>query len=552
MKIKPRKNKLQALSLAALLSMGGGIGCNGADDGNVPGHGGGGGKGDSSAIATFLTFEFDGSVDTDTAWNARSVIDDQLLFTIGHLNGNNSVGRLDKVEITNIQQGTSNGKTRISYHAKLPVAWGSKSDLPKTYQFTLPRDMSYAGKEAFTEKYKHDCVDWGAHDVDTGSMWYYYRPASSECRLDDADVLKFSAQTTLSPTNSKNTYPEYDKVWEDGKLNALLIFGKYEDGSTTDADAGIAGFNTFVRTAKNAFPGIKTTPENVSDKPGIAVPDVTFDVDLGNGRSMQIVALLVDNVRTSDPHFNERYEALSTRADVIAYNGHAGLGQNVRALARKGKFVSGQYLIMFMNGCDTFAYVDGFMAEARRQLNPEDTTGTKYLDIVTNAMPAFFSNMPTSSLALLRALTKVDQPMTYEQIFGGIDRSQVVLVTGDEDNQYKPSSSGGGGGGALAMREEASVGRGETLEFETPELPAGNYLVRMAQTSEHPGGDADLYVKAGSKPTDRSYDCRPYKDGSDEECRVKLTSAQKIYMSVKGYAEGESFFVLTADPDATR
>ncbi len=544
----------RAFSFATLFAVGslGGVACTGGDDGETTHGQGAGGKGDSSAIATFLTFEFDGSVDTDSAWNPRSVIDDQLLFSIGHLNGQQSVGRLDRVEISNVTQAQVEGKTRISYHAKLPVAWGSKTNLPKTYEFTMPRDMSYAAKEAFTEKYKHDCVDWGAHDVDTGSMWYYYRPAASACRLDAADVVKFTAQATLSPTNSKGTYPEYDKVWEDKKLNVLLIFGKYEDGKTTDADAGIAGFNNFVRTTKNAFQGVKTTPANVSDKPGVATPDVQFDVDLGDGKSMQIVALLVDNVRTSDPHFNERYEALSTRADMIAYNGHAGLGDNVRALARKGKFVANQYLIMFMNGCDTFAYVDGYMAEARSKLNPTDPTGTQFLDIVTNAMPSFFSNMPTSSLALIRALAKPAQPMTYEQIFGGIDRSQVVLVTGDEDNAYKPSTGGGGTTGAFAMREEASADKGEVLEFSTPELPAGKYLVKLAHQQSKPGGDADLYVKAGSKPTDRSYDCRPYEDGSDEECRVTLTSAKKIFMSVKGYASQESFFILTADPDATR
>ena len=42
--------------------------------------------------------------------------------------------------------------------------------------------------------------------------------------------------------------------------------------------------------------------------------------------------------------FDRRYEELSTSADLIAYNGHAGLGQNVRALAqnlRHGRLVSG-------------------------------------------------------------------------------------------------------------------------------------------------------------------------------------------------------------------
>ncbi len=33
-------------------------------------------------------------------------------------------------------------------------------------------------------------------------------------------------------------------------------------------------------------------------------------------------------------------------------------------------------------------------------------------------------------------------------------------------------------------------------------------------------GDVDLYVKKGSKPSYRSFDCRPYRLGSDESCRL--------------------------------
>src|SRR5688572_16618376 len=61
------------------------------------------GKTDSSAVAVFLDFEFDGELLTGTSWNPQQQVEDQLLYTIGHLNGNNSVGRLDKVELTNVR-----------------------------------------------------------------------------------------------------------------------------------------------------------------------------------------------------------------------------------------------------------------------------------------------------------------------------------------------------------------------------------------------------------------------------------------------------------------
>lgn len=126
----------------------------------------------SSNQATLLDFDFDGELVTDYAWDAEQTVQDQLLYTIGHLNADNSVGRLDNVVLTNVVKATiDGGKTKVTYHAKLPVAWGRKTNLPTSYALSLPRDVSSAGQQAFTDKYKASCVDWGAHDVDAGSMW---------------------------------------------------------------------------------------------------------------------------------------------------------------------------------------------------------------------------------------------------------------------------------------------------------------------------------------------------------------------------------------------
>jgi hypothetical protein len=49
---------------------------------------------------------------------------------------------------------------------------------------------------------------------------------------------------------------------------------------------------------------------------------------------------------------------------------------------------------------------------------------------------------------MVHGLLSYNQPKTYEKIFESIDRSEVVLVTGEEDNEFKPGmpigkSSGG-------------------------------------------------------------------------------------------------------------
>ncbi len=492
------------------------------------------GKADSSNQATILDFEFDAELSGASFFGAESAIRDQLLYTIGHLNGNRAVGRLDRLKLTNVV--SSNG--RVTYHARMPIAWGSKTNLPTTYAFTLPRDVS--GFDAFATKYKDSCAESSPHPIDSGSMWYYFRPTRSGCALDDADVVRFTANVTVSATNTDGKYPEYTKVWEDGTLRAVAIFGKYEDGATS-GDAGIDAYNSFLASLRALLSGypVTTTPAMVPTAPGVAIPDVTFRADLGGGRAIEVTALLVDNVRTAGAAFDARYAELSTRADLIAYNGHAGLGQNVRALAQKGRFVTGQYMIMFMNGCDTYAYVDGSMAQTRARINLDDPTGTKYMDIVTNAMPAFFASDAGASMALVRGLLKVDAPATYQTIFANIDRSQVVLVSGEEDNVFTPS-----GAGAI-LEQHGTVAQGAQQDFQTAQLPAGVYTARLTPDPAAPGGDDDLYVRVGAAPTSTQYDCRPYIDGSEETCRVTVTAPAQIFLSVRGYSGGAYQLRLT-------
>src|SRR3954468_24103448 len=69
----------------------------------------------SSNQATLLDFEFDAELSTDSSWNDKQTIEDQLLYTIGHLNADNSVGRLDNLVLTNIVKTQDAGKTVIKY-----------------------------------------------------------------------------------------------------------------------------------------------------------------------------------------------------------------------------------------------------------------------------------------------------------------------------------------------------------------------------------------------------------------------------------------------------
>lgn len=498
------------------------------------------GKDDTSALALFVDFQWKGSFTASSAWNLRQAVSDHLLYTIGQLNGANAVGRLDKLELVGTPT-FSGGK--VTYEAKMPVAWGDKTNVPTSFELVLPASNDYSALQTFTTKYAHSCVDYGAHDVDSGSMWYYYRPKRSGCSLAAADVYRATATVTPSPINTTGKFPEYNKVWEDKALNVLAIFGKYEDGATTAADAGIDGYNEFIGEIKRELGGrgtVTTTPASIPTDPGVATPAVHFSVDLGGGKSINVDAFLTDNVTddlNNNAEFIAAYERLSTRADFIVYNGHAGLGVNIRSLAQHGQWVAGQYVVVFMNGCDTYAYIDSALNDAHRAVNSDDPNGTKYIDIVANGMPAFFASMSGATMSLFRGLANEADPQTYEQIFRNVDRSQVVLVSGEQDNTFVPGGGGGGGTSTWGgLHESGTVRKSEAKNYQTPQLAAGTYVFEMTGTS-----DADLYVRTGRAPTTTSFDCRPYKNGSNETCTVTLPVPATIYVMVRGWAQSSTF-----------
>src|SRR5205807_6234487 len=183
--------------------------------------------------------------------------------------------------------------------------------------------------------------------------------------------------------------------------------------------------------------------------------------------------LLTDKLMLAPASWQKRFAEVSTNADLIMYNGHAGLGANVRALANMGQFFPGKYQILFIDGCDTFAYADDTWARRRALLNADDASGTKYLDTITNAMPAFFNSMPDASMAMIRALRHPEAPKTYPQIFRGVNPDHVVVASGEEDNVFRPGTPYTP---RWQLGEEGFVGKYESVLYTTDVLPAGTYV----------------------------------------------------------------------------
>jgi vibriolysin len=102
-----------------------------------------------------------------------------------------------------------------------------------------------------------------------------------------------------------------------------------------------------------------------------------------------------------------------------------------------------------------------------------------------------------------------------------------------------PGGGGGGGGttgGALTNGVTVTgigASTGSTVNY-TLVVPAGATGLSFVMSGGT--GDADMYVKFGSAPTDTVYDCRPYKTGNAETCTITTAQAGTYYVRLKAYS----------------
>ncbi|MFC3549867.1 S8 family peptidase [Lysobacter cavernae] len=88
---------------------------------------------------------------------------------------------------------------------------------------------------------------------------------------------------------------------------------------------------------------------------------------------------------------------------------------------------------------------------------------------------------------------------------------------------------------------------GGTVRYQL-EVPNGasNLLFAMYGGT----GDADIYVKYGSAPTNTSYDCRPFSGGNSENCFFPAPQGGTWYVNVKGFSNSTGVSLFPSFVDA--
>ena len=124
-------------------------------------------------------------------------------------------------------------------------------------------------------------------------------------------------------------------------------------------------------------------------------------------------------------------------------------------------------------------------------------------------------------------------------VFGhGLGSSNYTLVA----RFATPSSGLGGGTGVSLLSASDTLKKGEEKKYKVT-VPSGADLLTVQIVGT---GDADLYVRKGEEPTIISYDCAPYRLGSNETCTIQSPAAGDWFIMIHGYSDLPSSYHVTA------
>jgi hypothetical protein len=519
---------------------------------------------DEEAFASATSVLLDGAIDAgvvigpavppgaDPGAHAEAVVRKQLRYAVGYLNGRNGSPSLDRTIVESVEatgEDVGAGLAAFKYKARLVVALDKIAHAggPSSLDLILPRRVDNVSLAAFVKQYKTDCAMGLNLSPTVENYWYYYRPEAFYCPLKapslaaDKDAA-VSIPMALSPRpEGPTTYPEYDLLWQAGRLRYTGIFMR------VDSVFGDVGEESMAATARyliQAFgePTI-VVPQGLTQSQlklriqqnRLEANEVRLTFASASG-PIDVTLFLLESLQAPDvsvPAFIEKYDEILRSPGVIAFNGHASYGVDVERFSSLGSVGTGAHHLFVLNACDSFAYEAPALREAHRQANAASATPDGFFDLVTNAMPAPAYDMPAINMAFV--VGAASKTRSYSDILSGADAEfaphpgQRAVVVYDEDNLWKPL-----GGSRIVHEQGKLTAAGQWRHLGPYVVREGGQLVAKMTGL----GDADLYVKRGAQPSQSNYDCRPYKGGSDETCAV---GDGQVHVSVRSFSATSAF-----------
>ena len=265
------------------------------------------------------------------------------------------------------------------------------------------------------------CIDKHPYLASSPSVyWYLWNPDQDQCNVDVQDMsLTISA---VYPAKEK-TYPEYDRLTEDGKLTTVILFGQISD-TLDEKDPG--NYNLEWMAYLLTSGGYEEFDSEIGRRFVKIVDGFEFIVDL---YSPYVFAGLNDRANYGN------FERAVTEHEIIVYDGHSLMG--LSDFWSRPSYPD-QYQIFLYGGCLGYEYYVRPILEGKGGWQQVDIMSSVFeviapaTDFAAPILARIEKAIISGRYASWNELLQVVRDWVYDSSFG---------VSGARDNCFTPSGS---------------------------------------------------------------------------------------------------------------
>lgn len=285
----------------------------------------------------------------------------------------------------------------------------------KVYEATVPLRPYDVMSDA-----DDSCADYNSHiDLSQSVYWYLWNPDKYSCELDTQTMTL--TVTDVLPRNEES-YPEYDKLWADNKLEVVVVFGKLDDGDVAD------DYN---------WANVEKLGEWLTE----ADFEQAADAPLGNryvkisGDKSIVVDIYGPDLFHSVADYSrlDNWQTAVREHEVVMYNGHSVLGSG---MAFERADYPDHYQIFQVGSCLSYEYYVRPILEGKGDWSA--------VDVISNVEPTYYSeNLPLTSTMLAKLIWGFEHEgrASWQDIMEAVSRRlghSRFGVSGARGNCYSP------------------------------------------------------------------------------------------------------------------
>lgn len=310
----------------------------------------------------------------------------------------------------------------------------------------------------FSPQWKY-CTD-SQHDEES-FYWYYWDPARRGCdQAIDVHYQNIQLEIGTPHEETLKTFPEYAHMirTENGQqtFSMTFAFGYFEEPDhpqpDKDRDIGALEYQKFLVELKKILPvntketsikqseyfGFQNSQQPIGHRFSFAKDNVKVEIKVVMNAGIDQIYLFAE----SFAHQHDGY---------FGWMGHSRVGSGFDArrienlLQTNNQYfsISRDYQLIYWGGCNSYSYYSEPFFKLKSGQSADDPRGTKYLDIIANGLPSYFSLNAASALIHVKALISWNNPTSYQDLLTAMEQKAslfgtrvLAVILGDEDNNF--------------------------------------------------------------------------------------------------------------------